>query len=203
MGNDSVCWDGERFSLVFFDVTMQSSLLIWGTVQSCLSLAVSCTYSTFHSKYRASWCFVKCEVCPLCFFPCVYYCCSWEGKGANGWSLTRILYQQVSCLCSCVYHCFSWKALKLRLPAENLFLLVQLAWVLVVCVLVFIIVLVERRWSYACPPKTFFFWCSWHGCYGWYVLSVGVGFSGPSSTCWFGLITAELVARRQVVWCSE
>ena len=36
MGNGSVCWDGERFSLVFFDVTMQSSLLIWGTVQSCL-----------------------------------------------------------------------------------------------------------------------------------------------------------------------
>ena len=36
MGNGSVCWDGERFSLVFFDVTMQSSLLIRATVQSCL-----------------------------------------------------------------------------------------------------------------------------------------------------------------------
>ena len=36
MGNGSVCWDGERFSRVFFDVTMQSSLLIWGTVQSSL-----------------------------------------------------------------------------------------------------------------------------------------------------------------------
>ena len=36
IGNGSVCWDGERFSLVLFDVTMQSSLLIWGTVQSCL-----------------------------------------------------------------------------------------------------------------------------------------------------------------------
>ena len=31
MGNGSVCWDGERFSLVFFDMTMQSSLLgcVW------------------------------------------------------------------------------------------------------------------------------------------------------------------------------
>ena len=47
MGNGSVlsflmqqcrvrCWDGKRFSLVFFDITMQSSLLGWGTVESCL-----------------------------------------------------------------------------------------------------------------------------------------------------------------------
>ena len=47
MGNGSVlsflmqqcrvrCWDGERFSLVFFDITMQSSLLGWRTVRSCL-----------------------------------------------------------------------------------------------------------------------------------------------------------------------
>ena len=29
-------WDGERVSLVFFQVTRQRSLLIWRTVQSCL-----------------------------------------------------------------------------------------------------------------------------------------------------------------------
>ena len=28
MGNGAACWDGERFSRVFFDLTMQSSLLI-------------------------------------------------------------------------------------------------------------------------------------------------------------------------------
>ena len=28
--------DGERFSLVFLDITIQSSLLGWGTVLSCL-----------------------------------------------------------------------------------------------------------------------------------------------------------------------
>ena len=31
-----LCWDGERSSLIFFNVTMQSSLLICGTVQSWL-----------------------------------------------------------------------------------------------------------------------------------------------------------------------
>ena len=30
-----LCWHGDRFSLVFFDATMQSSLLEWGKVQSC------------------------------------------------------------------------------------------------------------------------------------------------------------------------
>ena len=45
MGNGSVCWDGERFSLVFFDVTMQSSLLIRGTVQACLFQANNAEFS--------------------------------------------------------------------------------------------------------------------------------------------------------------
>ena len=31
-----LCCDEERFNLVFFDKTMQSSLLAWGTVHSCL-----------------------------------------------------------------------------------------------------------------------------------------------------------------------
>ena len=30
-----LCWHGDRFSLVLFDATMQSSLLEWGKVQSC------------------------------------------------------------------------------------------------------------------------------------------------------------------------
>ena len=34
MGNGSVCWDVERFSFVFFDVTTSSSLFRWETVQS-------------------------------------------------------------------------------------------------------------------------------------------------------------------------
>ena len=36
MGNDSVCWDGRTIQFVFFDVTIPSSLLIWGTMQSSL-----------------------------------------------------------------------------------------------------------------------------------------------------------------------
>ena len=47
IGNGSSClfrynktefsvWDGERFSLVPFDITIQSAMLAWGTVQSCL-----------------------------------------------------------------------------------------------------------------------------------------------------------------------
>ena len=31
-----LCWHGERFSLVFFDVTMQNSLLGWRKIRSCL-----------------------------------------------------------------------------------------------------------------------------------------------------------------------
>ena len=34
MGNGSVCWDVERISFVFFDVTTSSSLFRWETVQS-------------------------------------------------------------------------------------------------------------------------------------------------------------------------
>ena len=34
MGNGSVCWDVERMSFVFFDVTTPSSLFRWETVQS-------------------------------------------------------------------------------------------------------------------------------------------------------------------------
>ena len=34
MGSDSVCWDVERMSFVFFDVTTSSSLFRWETVQS-------------------------------------------------------------------------------------------------------------------------------------------------------------------------
>ena len=34
MGNSSVCWDVERISFVFFDVTTPSSLFRWETVQS-------------------------------------------------------------------------------------------------------------------------------------------------------------------------
>ena len=68
-----------------------------GGFKSVRSLAVSCTYSTFHSRYRVSRCFVKCEVSAVCFFSCLCYCCSWEGKSANGWSLTRMLYKHISC----------------------------------------------------------------------------------------------------------
>ena len=67
---------------------------------------------------------------------------------------------------------FAHTALKLRWPAENLFLLVS-----------------------RISTDDLVFWCSWHGCYGWSFLAVGVGFSELSSTCWFGLRTAELVAR--------
>ena len=68
---------------------------------------------------------------------------------------------------------FVHTALKLRWPAENLFILVSRinANDLVVFGAVGMGVMVDL------------------------ILSVGVGFSGPSSTCWFGLRTAELVAR--------
>ena len=57
MGNGSVCWDGERFSLVFFDVTMQSSLLRWGTVQFCLFRCnnVENRFSAFCYTTRLGW----------------------------------------------------------------------------------------------------------------------------------------------------
>ena len=60
MGNGSVlsflmqqcrvrCWDGKRFSLVFFDITMRSSLLGCGTVQSCL---FRCNHAEFSVGMR-------------------------------------------------------------------------------------------------------------------------------------------------------
>ena len=67
-----------------------------GSYKSARSLALSyksarSLYSTFQTNYQVNCCFAKCEVSTVFFFSCVYYCCSWEGKGANGWSLTRIL----------------------------------------------------------------------------------------------------------------
>ena len=72
-----------------------------GSYKSARSLALSyksarSLYSTFQTSYRVSCCFAKCEVSAVCFFSCVYYCCSWEEKSANGWSLTRRLHKHIS-----------------------------------------------------------------------------------------------------------
>ena len=175
-----LAWFWHDLGIIFKASPLPPAPLHAGSFKSVRSSTVSCTYWTFHTRYRMSCCFAPCKESAVCFFSCVYVCCGWEGKSANGSSVTRILYKHI-----------------------RFFLFIS------------VLVLVAKRWSYACPPKIFFFWClesvptillfwcSWHGCYGWSFLAVGVGFSGPSSTCWFGLRTAELVARWQVVWCSE
>ena len=49
------CWDEARFSLVFVDVTMQSSLLIWGTVQFCLFRCNNAEFSVQMGNGSVCW----------------------------------------------------------------------------------------------------------------------------------------------------
>ena len=74
-----------------------------GSYKSVGPSAVNCKHWTSQTRYQVSCCFVKCEVSAGLFFACVYYCCSWEEKSANGWSLTSRLHKHISFLFSCVY----------------------------------------------------------------------------------------------------